>query len=139
MKIENLNKTLSLENDGELSFFFVGVGSAFAKAHFQNNILVIKGSDHLLIDCGTLCPYALWNYGVNSTSIKNLLITWSRHNLKRAPSSKTDELIEMGAMTNNITILITRSTKDNSASPSIRKTAIEPKKPRKKLILLSLK
>ena len=77
MKIENLNKTLNLENDGGLSFFFVGVGSAFAKAHFQNNILVIKGSDHLLIDCGTMCPYALWNYGVNSTSIKNLLITHS--------------------------------------------------------------
>ena len=36
MKIENLNKTLSLENDGGLSFFFVGVGSAFAKTHFQN-------------------------------------------------------------------------------------------------------
>ena len=77
MKIENLNKTLSLENDGGLSFFFVGVGSAFAKTHFQNNILVIKGSDHLLIDCGTLCPYALWNYGVSSSSIKNLLITHS--------------------------------------------------------------
>ena len=70
MKIQSLNKTLSLENDGELSFFFVGVGSAFAKTHFQNNILVIKGSDHLLIDCGTLCPYALWKYGVSSSKIK---------------------------------------------------------------------
>ena len=62
MKIENLNKTLNLENDGGLSFFFVGVGSAFAKAHFQNNILVIKGSDHLLIDCGTMClDFARYN------------------------------------------------------------------------------
>ena len=77
MKIENLDKTLTLENNGGLTFFFVGVGSAFAKAHFQNNILVIKGFDHLLIDCGTLCPYALWNYGINTSSIKNLLITHS--------------------------------------------------------------
>ena len=38
MKIENLDKTLTLENNGGLIYIFVGVGSAFAKAHFQKNI-----------------------------------------------------------------------------------------------------
>lgn len=77
MKIENLEKPLKIQNNGDLTFFFVGVGSAFTKSNFQNNILVIKGEDHLLIDCGTLCPYALHNYGISTSIIKNLLITHS--------------------------------------------------------------
>ncbi|NLM01649.1 MAG: MBL fold metallo-hydrolase [Treponema sp.] len=77
MKIQKLNGPLEFENDGDLSFFTVGVGSAFSKAHFQNNILVIKGKDHILIDCGTLCPYAFHNYKSNITKVKNFLITHS--------------------------------------------------------------
>lgn len=77
MKIEKLNGALQIPQDGGLSFFFVGVGSAFSKIHFQTNVLVTKGKDHFLIDCGTICPYALHSYKSNITQIKNFLITHS--------------------------------------------------------------
>lgn len=77
MKIEKLQDSLELTNDGSLSFFFVGVGSAFSKKHYQNNILIVKGNDHILVDCGITCPTALYNYGSNITKIKNILITHS--------------------------------------------------------------
>ena len=34
---------LDLTNDGELSLFFVGCGSAFAKTLNQTNLLIVKG------------------------------------------------------------------------------------------------
>jgi hydroxyacylglutathione hydrolase len=77
MKIEKLNSELQLPKDAGLSFFFVGVGSAFSKTHFQTNIIVTKNEDHLLIDCGTLCPYALHSYKSNITKIQHFLITHS--------------------------------------------------------------
>lgn len=77
MKIEKLNSTIKLENSGDLTFFFIGVGSAFSKLNFQNNVIIIKGKDHLLIDCGTLCPYAMHLYNFSIASIKNILITHS--------------------------------------------------------------
>jgi ribonuclease BN (tRNA processing enzyme) len=70
-------KPLALTNDGDLTFFFVGVGSAFTKQHYQTNLLIIKGEDHLLIDCGTRCPHALYELGLNITDIDNFLITHS--------------------------------------------------------------
>jgi ribonuclease BN (tRNA processing enzyme) len=70
-------KPLPLVTSGALRLFFVGIGSAFSKLHNQTNLLVIKGNDHLLIDCGTKCPQALWELGHRATSIKNLLITHS--------------------------------------------------------------
>ena len=69
--------TLSLVNDGRLEFFFLGVGSAFAKRHYQTNLLVVKGKDHVLIDCGTKCPQALYDVGLPVTAIKNFFITHS--------------------------------------------------------------
>ncbi len=77
MKIQQLEGPLDFQENKGLSFFFVGVGSAFSKTHFQTNVLVCKGKDHLLIDCGTLCPYALWKYGSSVTKVKNILITHS--------------------------------------------------------------
>lgn len=77
MKIQKLKGKLELSNEGGLSFFTVGVGSAFSKMHYQNNILVIKGNDHILIDCGTLCPLAFYNYETPITNIKNILVTHS--------------------------------------------------------------
>lgn len=77
MKIRKLNGTLELKNDGHLSLFFIGTGSAFSKKHFQNNLLVIKGEDHLLIDCGSLCPYAIEEYGRKITDIRNFYLTHS--------------------------------------------------------------
>ena len=72
----NDNSVLELKNSGRLSVFFVGTGSAFSKRYFQTNVLVVKGEDHLLIDCGTLCPYALEkNYGLELKQIDNLLLT----------------------------------------------------------------
>ncbi len=77
MRIKRLFSKLNLKNDGKLSFFFVGTGSAFSKNNFQNNLLIIKGDDHVLVDCGGLCPYALSKYGSKISSISNFLITHS--------------------------------------------------------------
>ena len=67
---------LELTNDGRLSLLFLGTGSAFSKENFQTNVLVVKGQDHLLIDCGTLCPYALsQKYQTPLTLIDNLVLT----------------------------------------------------------------
>jgi ribonuclease BN (tRNA processing enzyme) len=70
-------KPVPLKNDGVLSIFFVGVGSAFSKKHYQNNAIIIKGNDHLLIDCGTKTPQAFYELGMNITDIRNFLITHS--------------------------------------------------------------
>ncbi len=78
MRIKKLkDKTLSLTNEGTLTLFPVGVGSAFGKNLFQNNWLVIKGGDHILIDCGTRTPEALHRLGLRTTDIDNFLITHS--------------------------------------------------------------
>ncbi len=66
-----------LTNDGSLEIYFIGAGSAFAKTLNQNNLLIIKGDDHLLIDCGTKCSQALFNIGLPVAEIQNFLITHS--------------------------------------------------------------
>jgi ribonuclease BN (tRNA processing enzyme) len=66
---------LSLTNDGNTSLFFLGVGSAFSKMHYQTNLLVIKGKDHLLVDCGTQTPLALHRLQVKLSDLKNYCIT----------------------------------------------------------------
>lgn len=66
---------LKLENDGNLALTFIGAGSAFSKRFYQTNLLVVKGSDHLLIDCGTRAPEALFKLGISLTSINTFLIT----------------------------------------------------------------
>jgi ribonuclease BN (tRNA processing enzyme) len=66
---------LSLTNDGALALTFIGSGSAFSKRFFQNNLLVVKGADHLLIDCGTRTPEALSKVGLSVGKIRNYLIT----------------------------------------------------------------
>lgn len=68
---------LSLTNEGNLSLFFVGVGSAFSKRHYQNNLLIIKGEDHLLIDCGTKTPQAFYELGLPIGRIRNYYLTHS--------------------------------------------------------------
>ncbi len=70
-------KKLSLTNDGELELFFIGTGSAFTKRQYQTNLLVVKGKDHVLIDCGTKCSQAFFELGVPITDVKNFLITHS--------------------------------------------------------------
>ncbi|MFW5684836.1 MAG: MBL fold metallo-hydrolase [Spirochaetota bacterium] len=68
---------LPLTNNGSLSLFAVGTGSAFSKKLYQNNYLVVKGDDHLMIDCGTRTPEALAALGRPVTQIENWLITHS--------------------------------------------------------------
>jgi ribonuclease BN (tRNA processing enzyme) len=78
MEIKTLKeKKLSLTNKGALEFFFVGVGSAFTKRQYQTNLLLVKGKDHLLIDCGSKCSQAFYELGLPLTNIKNFLITHS--------------------------------------------------------------
>ncbi|MBQ75689.1 MAG: MBL fold metallo-hydrolase [Gammaproteobacteria bacterium] len=78
MKISSKRaKKVKLTNRGELSLYFIGTGSAFAKTLNQNNLIVVKGNDHLLIDCGTMCSQALYNVGLPLLSIRNYLITHS--------------------------------------------------------------
>ena len=68
---------LNLSNAGTLSCLFTGVGSAFSKRHYQTNLLIIKGEDHLLIDCGSRAPQALHELGVSITDIEHFFITHS--------------------------------------------------------------
>ena len=70
-------KHVNLTTSGDLSLYFIGCGSAFAKTLNQNNILISKGDDHLLVDCGTKCSQALFDVGVSIAQIKNYLITHS--------------------------------------------------------------
>lgn len=74
---ETWSKPLSLVNDGRLSLFFVGCGSAFATTHYQNNLLIISGDDHVMIDCGTRAPTALRELGIGVTAVRNWVITHS--------------------------------------------------------------
>ncbi|MBU1078928.1 MAG: MBL fold metallo-hydrolase [Spirochaetes bacterium] len=69
--------TLLTRNDGSLCITFIGAGSAFTKKFYQNNALVVKGDDHVLIDCGTRTPEALAKLGLSVTDIRNYLITHS--------------------------------------------------------------
>lgn len=77
MKVENPGSNITLENSGDLTFFFIGVGSAFSKQNFQNNVIIVKGKDHLMIDCGNVCPYALHTYNIPLTAVRNILVTHS--------------------------------------------------------------
>ncbi len=77
MKITEFKDKISLTNDGTLQLFFIGTGSAFNKVNFQNNLLVIKGQDHILIDCGNICPFALSTYNTPISSIRAVLPTHS--------------------------------------------------------------
>lgn len=76
MEIKKFENTIQLTNDGELSLFFIGAGSAFSKKYFQTNLLIIKGQTHILVDCGTLCSYALSaEYNFPVSNIDNLILT----------------------------------------------------------------
>jgi ribonuclease BN (tRNA processing enzyme) len=78
MKIKTLKKRkVALTNNGALELFFIGVGSAFTKRQYQTNLLIIKGKDHLLVDCGTRCTQAMAELGINATDIRNILPTHS--------------------------------------------------------------
>jgi ribonuclease BN (tRNA processing enzyme) len=78
MKIYTLNnREFSLTNNGDLELFFIGVGGAFTRSQYQTNLLIVKGDDHILIDCGTKCPQAFAELGMPITDVNNFLITHS--------------------------------------------------------------
>ena len=78
MHIEKLkDNKLFLENNGNLTLYFIGVGGAFTERFNHSNLLIIKGKDHLLIDCGHKCPSALIKAGLSITDIENIFITHS--------------------------------------------------------------
>jgi len=66
-----------LTNGGRLDLTFIGTGSAFSKKFFQNNLLVVKGEGHLLVDCGSRAPEALARLGLSIGQIRNYVITHS--------------------------------------------------------------
>ena len=68
---------IDLGNTGKLELYFIGTGSAFTKTRNQNNLLIIKGGHHLLVDCGTRCTQALYDAGIALASVRNFLITHS--------------------------------------------------------------
>lgn len=76
MFIREFNTKLELQNEGQLSLFFIGAGSAFSKKYYNTNLLIVKGNDHVLMDCGSLCPFALETlYNTKIYEIKNLFLT----------------------------------------------------------------
>ena len=77
IKKQSVKSGLNLTNGGELSLFWLGVGSAFSKLHYQTNLIIVKGDDHLMIDCGTKAPQALYELGLQPTDVRNFLITHS--------------------------------------------------------------
>jgi ribonuclease BN (tRNA processing enzyme) len=70
-------RPLSLTNRGSLDLTFIGAGGAFSKKFYQNNVLVVKGDSHLLVDCGTRAPEALALLGLSVGQVHNYLITHS--------------------------------------------------------------
>jgi ribonuclease BN (tRNA processing enzyme) len=78
MKIRTSKKSkVALTNTGALELFFIGVGSAFTKRQYQTNLLIVKGKDHLLVDCGTRCTEALNGLGIKVADIHYILPTHS--------------------------------------------------------------
>ncbi len=75
MKTREFNGSIEFTNNGQLSLFFLGTGGAFSKKYFQNNVLVIKGKSHILIDCGTLCPFSFSQFNSKITQVRNFLLT----------------------------------------------------------------
>ncbi len=78
MKINKINKSLSLTNNGTLEIVFIGVGTAFSTDLYNNNIIIIKGDKHILVDFGLSGPYGLKkNTGLNMFDIETVLPTHS--------------------------------------------------------------
>lgn len=73
-----LDGKLSLQNDGRLELFFIGVGSAFARTLNHTNFFIIKGDTHILVDFGTTGPHALATVAnIEPTDVQNLFPTHS--------------------------------------------------------------
>jgi ribonuclease BN (tRNA processing enzyme) len=66
-------ESILTRNDTSLSLLFIGAGNAFTKKFYQNNALIVKGQDHVLIDCGSRTPEALAALGLSVTDVHYLI------------------------------------------------------------------
>lgn len=73
----DLEGPLHLTNDGELEIVFLGTGTAFSRALFQTNFVIIKGDTHVLVDFGMTGPQALDAVGRSADDISVILPTHS--------------------------------------------------------------
>ena len=71
------DKSLPLTTSGHLRVVALGVGSAFAGANYQSNLIIIKGKTALFVDLGTLAVLRLRELGVTCNDIEHVLITHS--------------------------------------------------------------
>ena len=78
MKILNRNEKLNLKNSGNLEIVFIGTGTAFTHNLSNNNIIIIKGDTHILVDFGYNAPFSLAeNTGLSPKDIEVFLPTHS--------------------------------------------------------------
>ncbi|MCX8058328.1 MAG: MBL fold metallo-hydrolase [Spirochaetes bacterium] len=78
LKVYRFNEdALPLSNNGELTLYFLGCGSAFAKTLYQNNLVIIKGNTSIFVDFGNRAPEALAKVELNVSNIDNLILTHS--------------------------------------------------------------
>jgi hydroxyacylglutathione hydrolase len=78
MKISTFEKPLKLMNNGELELAFIACGSLFSKEFYNNNFLIIKGNNDLLLDFGITGPRALNEItGLSPIDIENIFVTHS--------------------------------------------------------------
>lgn len=75
MKTEKIKIPLKLTSKDRLTIHFLGTGSAFSKKNFQNNLILIKGKEHLMVDIGARASQVLYAKGLRVTDIRNYLIT----------------------------------------------------------------
>lgn len=81
MKVFELapDEKLGLRNDGDLTLFFLGTGSMFAMAHYQTNLIVVKGDSHVLIDFGMTGPRALADLARTNAGLINVVVPTHSH------------------------------------------------------------
>ncbi len=78
MEILEIQKPLSLKNDGKLEIVFIGVGNAFSENLHNLNLILIKGDKHILVDFGIRGPDGLkTNTGLMNYEIETVLPTHS--------------------------------------------------------------
>jgi ribonuclease BN (tRNA processing enzyme) len=78
VKIIDIKSKLKLKNSGKLEMVFLGTGTAFSQSMYNNNIIIIKGDTHILVDFGYTAPLALEKHtGLSPLDIEAFLPTHS--------------------------------------------------------------
>ncbi len=76
LKYESSNfRTLKLTNSGKLEIYWIGTAPMLTTNQTNTSLLVVKGEDHLLIDCGRNVPEAISKYHLKPSLVKNFFIT----------------------------------------------------------------